>query len=124
LDGSRIGVRRRQLGGAHEPPACVRLDQIAVVLRRAGKRRLRAWSADGGDLRSLAETIDIQVSALSQSQRRCALLAVRAVGTQVELYRSTTASPPARPAIAWSSRVDPDPVSAGESLTYIGLAYR
>jgi Tol biopolymer transport system component len=35
---------------------------VAVILRREGKLRLHVLSADGGDLRSLAEPIDIRGS--------------------------------------------------------------
>jgi Tol biopolymer transport system component len=46
-----------------EPPA-VSLDgrRVAVILRRDGKLRLHVLSADGGDLQSLAELIDIRGS--------------------------------------------------------------
>src|SRR4029453_3021765 len=45
-------------------PAGVLADgrHLAVVLRRDGKRRLRVLSADGGNLQSLAEPIDIEGS--------------------------------------------------------------
>jgi len=46
-------------------PAAVSADgrQVAVILRRDGQWRLHVLSADGGDLRSLAEPIDIRGSA-------------------------------------------------------------
>jgi Tol biopolymer transport system component len=45
-------------------PAAVSADgrQLAVILRREGKRRLHVLSADGGNLQSLAESIDIDGS--------------------------------------------------------------
>ena len=56
------------LKGSDEPlfePPAVSADgrQVAVILRREGTLRLHVLSADGGDLRSLAEPIDIRGSA-------------------------------------------------------------
>ena len=62
-DGKAVEILKGSDEALFEPPA-VSADgrQVAVVLRRDGKRRLHVLSADGGDLQSLAETIDIQKS--------------------------------------------------------------
>ena len=63
-DGKAVEILKGSDEALFEPPA-VSADgrQVAVILRRDGKRRLHVLSADGGDLQSLAETIDIQKSA-------------------------------------------------------------
>jgi dipeptidyl aminopeptidase/acylaminoacyl peptidase len=63
-DGKAVEILKGSDVGLIEPPA-VSADgrRLAVVLRRDGKRRLRVLSADGGDLQSLAEPIDIDGSA-------------------------------------------------------------
>jgi len=63
-DGKAVEILKGSNEALFEPPA-VSADgrQVAVILRRDGKRRLHILSADGGDLQSLAETIDIQKSA-------------------------------------------------------------
>jgi len=62
-DGKAVEILKGSDDALLEPPA-VSADgrQLAVVLRRDGKRRLRVLSADGGDLQSLAESIDIDGS--------------------------------------------------------------
>jgi len=59
-DGKAVEILKGSDEGLFEPPA-VSADrrQLAVVLRRDGRRRLHVLSADGSDLRSLAEPIDI-----------------------------------------------------------------
>jgi len=60
-DGKAVEILKGSDGALFEPPA-VSADgrQLAVILRRDGKRRLRVLSADGGDLQSLAEPIDVK----------------------------------------------------------------
>lgn len=62
-DGKAVEILKGSDEALFEPPA-VSADgrQLAVILRRAGKLRLHVLSADGGDLRSLAEPIDIRGS--------------------------------------------------------------
>ena len=62
-NGKAIEILKGSDEALFEPPA-VSSDgrQVAVILRRDGKRRLHVLSADGGDLRSLAEPIDIDGS--------------------------------------------------------------
>jgi Tol biopolymer transport system component len=62
-DGKAVEILKGSDGALFEPPA-VSADgrQLAVILRRDGKRRLRVLSADGGDLQSLAEPIDMNGS--------------------------------------------------------------
>jgi Tol biopolymer transport system component len=62
-DGKAIEILKGSGEALFEPPA-VSADgrQLAVILRRDGKRRLRVLSADGGDLQSLAEPIDMNGS--------------------------------------------------------------
>jgi Tol biopolymer transport system component len=62
-DGKAVEILKGSDEALFEPPA-VSADghQVAVILRREGKRRLHVLAADGGDLQSLAETIDIQRS--------------------------------------------------------------
>ena len=62
-DGKAVEILKGSDEALFEPPA-VSADgrQLAVILRRDGKRRLHVLSADGGDLQSLAEPIDIDGS--------------------------------------------------------------
>jgi Tol biopolymer transport system component len=62
-DGKAVEILRGSDEALFEPPA-VSADgrQLAVSLRRDGKLRLHVLSADGGDLQSLAEPIDIRGS--------------------------------------------------------------
>ena len=62
-DGKAIEILKGSDEALFEPPA-VSPDgrQLAVILRRDGKLRLHVLSADGGDLQSLAEPIDIRGS--------------------------------------------------------------
>ena len=62
-DGKAVEILKGSDEGLFEPPA-VSADgrQLAVILRRDGKLRLHVLSADGGDLQSLAEPIDIRGS--------------------------------------------------------------
>jgi serine/threonine protein kinase len=62
-DGKAVEILKGSEEALFEPPA-VSTDgrRLAVVLRRQGKRRLHVLSADGGDLQSLAEPIDIDGS--------------------------------------------------------------
>ena len=62
-DGKAVEILKGSDEPLFEPPA-VSADgrQVAVILRREGKLRLHVLSADGGDLRSLAEPIDIRGS--------------------------------------------------------------
>jgi Tol biopolymer transport system component len=62
-DGKAVEILKGSDEALLEPPA-VSADgrRLAVVLRRDGKRRLRILAADGGDLQSLAESIDIEGS--------------------------------------------------------------
>ena len=61
--GSAVEILKGSDEALFEPPA-VSADgrQLAVILRRDGKRRLHVLSADGGDLHSLAEPIDVDGS--------------------------------------------------------------
>src|SRR5881628_160653 len=60
-DGKAVEILKGSDEALFEPPA-VSADgrQLAVILRRDGKRCLHVLSADGGDLQSLAEPIDIE----------------------------------------------------------------
>jgi Tol biopolymer transport system component len=60
-DGKSVEILKGSDEALFEPPA-VSADgrQLAVILRRDGKLRLHVLSADGGDLQSLAEPIDIR----------------------------------------------------------------
>jgi serine/threonine protein kinase/Tol biopolymer transport system component len=62
-DGNAVEILKGSDEALFEPPA-VSADgrQAAVILRRGGKLRLHVLSADGGDLQSLAEPIDIRGS--------------------------------------------------------------
>ena len=62
-DGNAVEILKGSDEALFEPPA-VSVDgrQLAVILRRDGKLRLHVLSADGGNLRSLAEPIDIRGS--------------------------------------------------------------
>jgi Tol biopolymer transport system component len=62
-DGKTVEILKGSDEALFEPPA-VSADgrQLAVTLRRGGKRRLHVLSPDGGDLRSLAEPLDIDGS--------------------------------------------------------------
>ncbi len=62
-DGKAVEILKGSDEALFEPPA-VSADgrQVAVILRRDRKLRLHVLSADGGDLRSLAEAIDIRGS--------------------------------------------------------------
>jgi serine/threonine protein kinase/Tol biopolymer transport system component len=62
-DGKAVEIVKGSDEALFGPPA-VSADgrQLAVVLRRDGRLRLHVLSADGGDLRSLAEPIDIRGS--------------------------------------------------------------
>ena len=62
-DGNAVEILKGSDEALFEPPA-VSADgrQVAVILRRDRKLRLHVLSADGGDLRSLAEPIDIRGS--------------------------------------------------------------
>jgi serine/threonine protein kinase/Tol biopolymer transport system component len=62
-DGKAVEILKGADEALFEPPA-VSADgrQVAVILRRGGKLRLHVLSADGGDLQSLAEPIDIRGS--------------------------------------------------------------
>jgi serine/threonine protein kinase/Tol biopolymer transport system component len=62
-DGNAVEIVKGSDEALFEPPA-VSADgrRLAVVLRRDGKWRLHVLSADGGDLQSLAERIDIRKS--------------------------------------------------------------
>jgi hypothetical protein len=62
-DGKAVELLKGSDEALFVPPA-VSADgrQLAVILRRDGKRRLHVLSADGGDLQSLAEPIDIDGS--------------------------------------------------------------
>jgi Tol biopolymer transport system component len=62
-DGKAVEILKGSDEALFEPPA-VSADgrQLAVILRRDGKRRLHVLSADGGDRQSLAEPIDIDGS--------------------------------------------------------------
>jgi Tol biopolymer transport system component len=63
-NGEAIEILKGSDEALFEPPA-VSPDgrRIGVILRREGKRRLHVVSADGGDLQSLAESIDLDGSA-------------------------------------------------------------
>jgi serine/threonine protein kinase/Tol biopolymer transport system component len=62
-DGKAVEILKGSEEALFQPPA-VSADgrRLAVILRRDGKRRLHVLSADGGDLQSLAEPIDIDGS--------------------------------------------------------------
>jgi len=62
-DGKAVEILKGSDEALFQPPA-VSADgrQVAVILRRDGKRRLHVLSADGGDLQSVAEPIDIDGS--------------------------------------------------------------
>src|SRR5687767_8778594 len=62
-DGKAVEIVKGSEEALFEPPA-VSADgrRLAVILRRERKRRLHVLSADGGDLQSLAEPIDIDGS--------------------------------------------------------------
>ena len=62
-DGKAVEILKGSDDALFEPPA-VSADgrQVAVVLRRDGRMRLHVLSAEGGDLQSLAESINIQKS--------------------------------------------------------------
>jgi serine/threonine protein kinase/Tol biopolymer transport system component len=62
-DGKAVEILKGSEEALFEPPA-VSADgrRLAVILMRDGKRRLHVLSADGGDLQSLAEPIDIDGS--------------------------------------------------------------
>jgi len=62
-DGKAVEILKGSGEALFEPPA-VSADgrQLAVVLRRDGKLHLHVLSADGGDLQSLAEPLDIRGS--------------------------------------------------------------
>jgi Tol biopolymer transport system component len=62
-DGKAVEILKGSDEALFEPPA-VSPDgrEVAVILRRDGKLRLHVLSADGGDLRSLAEPIEIRGS--------------------------------------------------------------
>ena len=62
-DGKAVEILKGSDEALFEPPA-VSADgrQLAVILRRDGKFRLHVLSADGGDLQSFAEPIDIRGS--------------------------------------------------------------
>ena len=62
-DGKAVEILKGSDEALFEPPA-VSADgrQVAVILRRDGKLRLHVLSADGGDLQSLAEPINIRGS--------------------------------------------------------------
>jgi Tol biopolymer transport system component len=62
-DGKAVEILKGSDEALFEPPA-VSVDgrQVAVILRRDGKLRLHVLSADGGDLQSLAELIDVRGS--------------------------------------------------------------
>jgi Tol biopolymer transport system component len=62
-DGQTVEILKGSDEALSEPPA-VSVDgrRVAVILRRDGKRRLHVLSADGSDLKSLAEPIDIDGS--------------------------------------------------------------
>ncbi|MBA2305856.1 MAG: serine/threonine-protein kinase [Acidobacteria bacterium] len=62
-DGKAVEILKGSDEALFEPPA-VSADgrQLAVILRRDGKLRLHVLSADGGDLQSFAELIDIRGS--------------------------------------------------------------
>jgi Tol biopolymer transport system component len=62
-DGKALEILKGSDEALFEPPA-VSADgrQVAVILRRDGRLRLHVLSADGGDLQSLAEPIDIRGS--------------------------------------------------------------
>jgi Tol biopolymer transport system component len=62
-DGKAAEILKGSDEALFEPPA-VSADgrQLAVILRRDGKRRLHVVSAEGGDLQSLADPIDIDGS--------------------------------------------------------------
>ena len=62
-DGKAVEILKGSDEALLEPPA-VSADgrRLAVILRRDGKLRLHVLSADGGDLQSLAEPIDIRGS--------------------------------------------------------------
>jgi Tol biopolymer transport system component len=60
-DGQVFEVRKGTDGPLFEPPAVSRDGRrVAVVLGKEGRRHLAIMSADGTDLRGLAEAIDIQ----------------------------------------------------------------
>jgi Tol biopolymer transport system component len=61
--GKAVEILKGSDDALFEPPA-VSADgrQVAVILRRNGKLRLHVLSAEGGDLRSLAESIDVRGS--------------------------------------------------------------
>jgi len=61
--GKAVEILKGSDDALFEPPA-VSADgrQVAVILRRKGKLRLHVLSAEGGDLRSLAESIDVRGS--------------------------------------------------------------
>jgi Tol biopolymer transport system component len=63
-DGTAVEILKGSDEAVFEPPA-VSADgrQLAVILRRETKLRLHVLSADGGNLQSLAEAIDIRGSA-------------------------------------------------------------
>jgi tricorn protease-like protein len=62
-DGTAVEILKGSDEALFEPVA-VSADgsQLAVILKRDGQRRLHVLSADGGDLQSLAEPIDIEES--------------------------------------------------------------
>jgi serine/threonine protein kinase len=63
-DGQVVEIWRGTDGALFEPPA-VSFDgrRVAVILRKKGKRTLYALSADGGDVRPVAETINVTSAA-------------------------------------------------------------
>ena len=62
-DGKAVEILKGSDEALFEPPAVsANGRQLAVILKRDGKLRLHVLSADGGDLQSLAEAINIQKS--------------------------------------------------------------
>ena len=61
--GEAVEILKGSDDALFEPPA-ISADgrRLAVILRRGGKRRLHVASADGGDLQSLGESIDVDGS--------------------------------------------------------------
>jgi Tol biopolymer transport system component len=62
-DGQASQVRRGVDGAIAEPPAVSKDGQLAVVVRKEGKRHLSVMSADGTNARTVAASIDIDGAA-------------------------------------------------------------
>ncbi len=118
-DGKAVEIVKGSDEALFEPPA-VSVDgrQLAVILRRDGKLRLHVLSADGGDLRSLAEPIDIRGS-VDWSPDGQWIVAGGIDGRGPGLFKiPLDHSPPVR-LIAGTAR-DPVWSSSGDLIVYTG----